>query len=110
MVKETVKRLEAVIRKLGAKDRKKLSELIALLTKLKSEVAGMEERHGRHAKRIAGFAESLAEEASRKERSPKRLKPSLEGLAGSVEGLEASHPRLVQAVNDVCTFLAGLGI
>ena len=35
---------------------------------------------------------------------------SLEGLTSSVEGFEATHPRLVQIVNSISTILANMGI
>jgi hypothetical protein len=77
---------------------------------MKTELADLSRTHGEQAESITGFAELSAREATRREKNPRLLKLSTEGLASSVEGFEASHPRLVEIVNAFCTMLAGLGI
>ena len=51
-----------------------------------------------------------AHEATRQDKSPALMKHSVEGLALSAEGFEASHPKLVGIVNEICTMLARIGI
>ena len=110
MIQDTVSRVEAAIKRLGTKDKKTRSELIALLGKLKEEIAILEEAHGEHAASIVGFAEAAAHEATRRERSPELLRLSSAGLSWSVKGFETSHPRLVEAADNICRFLSALGI
>ena len=110
MLKNTVSKLEAAIRGLQTADPEKKAELARLLSKLKEEIAGLGESRGEHAQSIAGFAQVAAHEATRKDQSPRLLDLSRQGLSFSVQGLEASHPRLVETVNEICSFLAGLGI
>ena len=110
MLKNTVSKLEAAIQGLKTEDRRKKAELTRLLSKLKTEIEGLGEARDEHAQSIAGFAQVAAHEATRKDQSAKLLDLSRAGLSFSVEGLEASHPRLVETVNEICSFLAGLGI
>ena len=46
----------------------------------------------------------------REERDPALVETSLKDLSQSVAGFEESHPKLVQAVNSICTTLSNLGI
>jgi len=43
-------------------------------------------------------------------RNPELVRLSITGLSRSVEGFEKTHPKLVQAVNSICTTLSNLGI
>jgi hypothetical protein len=84
--------------------------LLGLLATLKSEVAGLSDTHQDQAQSIAGFTAVSAHEATRDERDPELMQLSLKGLSHSVGGFEESHPKLVQAVNSICTTLSNLGI
>lgn len=110
MIRDTLSRIEAAINRIKAGDGKKKAELAKLLSKLKKEIEGLTESYGEHARSIAGFAEAAAHEATRKEKSQRLLELSLEGLSSSVKGFELSHPKLVEAANDVCLLLSSLGI
>lgn len=110
MIKDTVSKLEDAIRKLDSADSKKKAELVSLLSRLKGEIAGLDETHGEHARSIAGFAEVAAHEATRKTKSGRLLALSMDGLASSAKALEASHPKVVETADEICRFLAGLGI
>ena len=86
MPEESLKKIEEMIRKSGALDSGKQKELLGLVAVLRTEVKRLETSH------------------------PAQAKDSLEGLALSVEGLEASHPKLTDAINSVCSALARIGI
>jgi hypothetical protein len=44
------------------------------------------------------------------EKNPELLKLAIEGLASSVEGVDKSHPQLVQIANSICNTLSNLRI
>lgn len=110
MIEETIAKIEAAIARLGAADVKKTPELLRLLAALKDEIAQLSKTHAEQARSIAGFADVAAHESLRREKAPELRKLSLEGLARSVSGFEASHPKLVEAVEGICETLAGIGI
>ena len=110
MIEETVGKIESRIEAAGAINPERKRELLQLLATLKSEVEDLSKTHGEEARSIAGFTEVSTHEATRAEQNPQLLKLSLEGLAGSVEGFEKSHPRLVQIVNAISNTLSNLGI
>ncbi len=110
MIEKTIEKIESSIRKMGGLDNQRKDELIRLLSELKSEVGELSRKNSEHAESIAGFVEVAAHEATRKNKSAKLQEVSLEGLASSVRGFEASHPRLVEAVNRICSLLSGIGI
>jgi hypothetical protein len=110
MIRETLGKIESQIQKAESIRPETKAELTELLTTLKQEVAQLSETHGDQAQSITGFAQVSAHEAMRGEKNPQLLKLSLDGLAGSVDGFEKSHPKLVQIVNRICETLSGLGV
>jgi hypothetical protein len=110
MIEDTVSQIEARIRSADAVKDDRKEELLRLLDTLKSEVADLSKTHGEHAQSIARFTEISAHEATRTQQNPRLLELSLKGLSSSVEGLEQSHPRLVQVANAISNTLANLGI
>lgn len=110
MIEDTLKKIEATIDKSCAVPEEKRTELQELLGRLKSEVSELSKTHDEHAHSIAGFTEVSIHEAIREERNPKLLKLSLEGLSSSVQGLEGSHPALVEVVNRIAVMLSNIGI
>jgi hypothetical protein len=110
MIEDTIGKIETRIRNAETVKDDRRSELLELLGTLKTEVADLSKTHSEQAQSIAGFAEVSAHEATRRERNPKLLKLSLEGLRSSAGGFEGSHPRLVRIVNAVSNTLSNLGI
>ncbi len=110
MVGKTLKKIETKIRNGKHLSEKDKSELLRLLTSLKSEITEFSKTRHEEAESIAGFIERSAHEASRRTKNPELLKVSIDGLSASVKGFEASHPMLVESVNDICTVLANMGI
>jgi hypothetical protein len=108
MIQDTIQQIEARLNEqLPAEKR---AELVKLLGTLKQEVQELSKTDADQARSIAGFAQVSAHEATRSEPNPTALQHALAGLQSSVEGFEETHPRLVQAVNSVCTALSNLGI
>jgi anti-sigma factor RsiW len=110
MIEDTIQQIEARLTSAENLPPEKRAELSELLAALKREVADLARTHAEEAQSIAGFAQVSAHEATRAEVQPELLQYSLRGLSRSVEGFEESHPRLVQAVNSICTTLSNLGI
>ena len=94
MINKTIEKIEASIQKMNAVDPKKKKEIIHLLSALKFEVKELSKTHREQAQSIESHLGTLSQE----------------GLSASVQGFEASHPRLVQTVNDFCNLLANIGI
>lgn len=86
------------------------AELLELLSSLRSEVQALSQTHEETAHSIAGFADVSTHEGTRSEKKPELLENALEGLAGSVQELETSHPKLVETVNRITVILSNMGI
>lgn len=110
MIEKTIQEIETRVQSADAIKEERRRELLQLLATLKAEVAALSETHGEQAESIAGFTVVSAHEATRVQQNPDLLKLSLTGLRSSVEGIETSHPRLVQIVNAISQTLANLGI
>ena len=110
MLRETMNQLESRIKKDSSLNEAKKSELLDLLSTLKTEVSELSKTHSEETQSIAGFAAVSVHEAMRESKNPQLLKLSLDGLSASVEGFESSHPKLVGIVNAFCVTLSNLGI
>ena len=83
---------------------------MAMLAGLKSELANLSETHHEEAASITRFADASAHEAARAEKKPQLTDTALQGLRLSIEGLEESHPNVVQVVNRFATALSNMGL
>ncbi|MBI2118780.1 MAG: hypothetical protein HYT97_04030 [Elusimicrobia bacterium] len=110
MIKKTIEKIEASIQKISTSDNQKKDELIKLLSSLKIEIEELYKTHNEHAQSIAGFTEIASHETTRKDKESHLINLSLEGLSSSVKGFEASNPKLVKIVNDLCSLLSSIGI
>ncbi|MGB7767727.1 MAG: DUF4404 family protein [Verrucomicrobiia bacterium] len=110
MIENTLNEIEAKIRGAGSISEERKRELLQLLGTLKAEVGKLSKTHDEQAQSIANFAQLSTHEATRAQQNPQSLHHSIEGLRSSVEGIEKSHPQLVQIVNNISNTLANLGI
>jgi len=110
MIQNTLEKIEERLRKAESITAGNKSELLNLISTLKTEVAELSRTHNEHAESITGFTEVSTREAIRREKNPELLELSVKGLATSVEGFETSHPTLVGVVNRICAMLSNLGI
>jgi hypothetical protein len=110
MIQDTIGKIEERLRKPSAMKDEHRAELLGLLATLKAEVSTLSRTNAEQAQSIAGFTAISTHEATREDKKPELIELSIKGLAGSVEGFEQSHPRLVQVVNSICTTLSNLGI
>ena len=109
MIKETLLRIHKQIDEAALPSNKK-RELETLLGELQEEVAALAQTDRAHAESIAQFAVLSTHEAMRTAGPAELQRLSLEGLAASVDGFEATHPRLASIVNSLCVTLSNLGI
>jgi hypothetical protein len=110
MIQDRIEKIEATLQSATSLPRAKRDELLSLLGELKAEVAPLIDSHAEDVSSIARFAEASWFESTRGDKKPKLADAALGGLASSVEGFEASHPRLVEIVNRLATTLSNLGI
>ena len=110
MIQDTISKIEERLRGAESVNDGNRAELLKLLATLKAEVSDLSETDAEQAQSIAGFTAVSTHEAIREERNPELVEISLKGLSSSVQGFEESHPKLVQAVNSICTTLSNLGI
>lgn len=109
MIDQTLRRIQEQIQG-AALPKDKKSELAALLGELEKEVAALARTDRAQAESIAQFAGLSAHEAMRDSGRAELRRHSLEGLAATVDGFEATHPRLASLVNSFCMTLSNLGI
>lgn len=110
MIDETLRKIEARLQVAEAIKPERREELLDLLRQLKEEVGALPQTHRSQVESIAGLAESCATEATRDLPDEEQLTLSVKSLNASVQGFEASHPRLVQVVNSISHTLSNLGI
>ena len=110
MIKRTLLEIKDRIQRAGSIKEENRSELLGLLSTLKSEIEELSKTQADHAKSITGFTDISTHEATREDRNPELLKLSIDGLSSSVKGFETSHPKLAGIVNSICLTLSNLGI
>ncbi len=110
MIDNTLEKIETKVRNGKHLSEKDKSELLRLLASLKSEITELSKTQQEEAESITGFVERSAHEVAKQTKNPELLKLSIDGLSASVKGFEASHPKLVENVNYICTVLANMGI
>jgi F0F1-type ATP synthase membrane subunit b/b' len=110
MIQDRIDKIEATLREAQNLPAEMREELLQLLAELKAEVAPLTATHRQEAESIARFADASVHEVVRSERKPEEAANALEGLKASVEGFEASHPRLVEIVDRFAITLSNMGI
>ncbi|MDA8130823.1 MAG: DUF4404 family protein [Elusimicrobia bacterium] len=110
MIKNTLAKIESAIAKIQAGKSEEKDELVALLGKLKTELAELPESRLDEVKSIGYFTEAAAHEVTRENASMQLRNLSISGISYAVKGFEVSHPQLVSVVNEICMILARMGI
>ncbi|OGR50738.1 MAG: hypothetical protein A2049_11120 [Elusimicrobia bacterium GWA2_62_23] len=110
MIKETLSKIEAAIAKIQAGESAEKAELVALLKKLKDELATLPESRIDEVRSIGYFTETAAHEVTRENANVQLKNLSISGISYAVKGFEASHPQMVGVVNEICMILARMGI
>lgn len=87
-----------------------LDETLAKIKALKAELKKLDAAQAEKARSVESFADAAAHEASRRQRSSKRMKLAADGLADAAAEFEITHPKLAAAVAEICRELTSLGI
>ncbi len=110
MIEDRIQKIEARINRSESISPQTRAELVELLAALRNEVSALPTDRTDAAQSAAHFAEASAHEATRTERNPALLRAALEGLTGSVEAFEVSHPQLAATLNRMAVILSNMGI
>ncbi|MDZ7830429.1 MAG: DUF4404 family protein [Desulfobacterales bacterium] len=110
MLKHTLEKIEAKIKQSPNIPEEKKTEYFDLLKQLNNEINELDKTDHEKAKSVKEFTKAAAHESTREEINPRLFQIALDGLSSSVREFEASHPRLVQTVNSISTFLSKIGI
>lgn len=110
MIKETLSRIEAAIARIQSGSSGDKTELVKLLNDLKTELSALPESRQDEARSVGYFTEAAAHEVTRANGSEQLKNLSISGIAYSVKGFEATHPKLVSVANELCMMLARMGI
>ena len=112
MIDDTISKIEGKLKQIKPEKEENKTQLLKLLSTLKSEVEELSKTKGEQAESILNFTALSTHEATRqdKDKNPQQLQLSIDGLSSSVEGFEASYPTLVGTVNRICVMLSNLGI
>jgi len=110
MIKKTIATIEEKVKQLDSINKENKTQLLTLLSSLKTEIEELSKTRREEAESILGFTTISTHETMRQDKNPHLVELSLEGLASSVKGFESSHPTLVGTVNAICVMLSNLGI
>jgi len=110
MIKKTIATIEEKVKQLDSIKKENKTQLLTLLSSLKTEIEELSKTRREEAESILGFTTISTHETMRQDKNPHLVELSLEGLASSVKGFESSHPTLVGTVNAICVMLSNLGI
>ncbi len=108
MTSERLAKLESMLRDNPSLSETNRRELLDLVAGLRAEMASLEDTHAERANQIVGSAEA-AVQASIHEQPPQAT-VAVERLASSVREFEASHPKLVEIVDQLTSTLSNMGI
>jgi hypothetical protein len=110
MINERLAKIETTLRNSPSIPETARQELLDLVAGLKAEMTPLLATHAETAQEIAGSAEAAVDASVQKEEQPERAVEAVEGLVISVRAFEATHPRLVEIVDELALTLSNLGI
>jgi hypothetical protein len=110
MISERLAKLESMLRENPNLSEASRLELLDLVAGLRAEVAPLADTHAESANQIAGSAEAAVHASIKRDAQPEQATAAVDGLAASVREFEASHPRLVEIVDQLTVTLSNMGI
>jgi hypothetical protein len=110
MLQDTLKKLDTFLNKADHLSVEEKQTLITLIEELKTELKGLEGNHNEKTESLMNFLSLSVHELSREDKNAKNISLGMEGLKSSVLSFETSHPGLVNAINNFCLTLSGMGI
>ena len=106
MIQDRIAKIEATLANAADLPPATREELLALLADLKTEVAALAPTHDAEAQSITRSADAAISRAAQTQPEP----AVIQDFRASVRGFEASHPRLVQVVDQIALTLSNMGI
>ena len=106
MIEDRLEQIQSAIERSPKMSDDAKAELLSLVAGLKAEIKTLSETHHDEASSITRFAD----EAARSRQDPQLGENALDGLRGSIQGFEDSHPKLVDTVNRFATALSNMGL
>jgi Domain of unknown function (DUF4404) len=85
-------------------------ELLRLVSELKEAMAELSTTHEAQPSSSTRVPDLTAAETTRQDTPQHPLRRAMDDVSTSVEAFEASHPELVNTVNQISTLLANMGI
>ena len=110
MIEKTVKKIEETVDGATTISEEKRTQLITLISELKSEITKLSETDENGALDIAHKSHASARHATKKDSDLQQSISALDDLKSAVDTFEVSHPGLVSTVNAFCNALADIGI
>jgi hypothetical protein len=110
MIDERLAKIESTLRAERGIPEATRQELLDLVAGLKVEMTPLLTTHGEDVREIAGSAEAAVQASVQKEIQPEKAEKAVAGLVASVRAFEATHPRLVEVVDELALTLSNLGI
>jgi uncharacterized protein YecE (DUF72 family) len=110
MALERLLHLEARIHESHDLTPQQKEELLQLLAELKEAMAELSTTHEAHAPSSTRVPDMAAAETTQQDTPQHSLRRAMDDVSTSVEAFEASHPELVNTVNQISTLLANMGI
>jgi len=108
MTDERIQKIKSAVEAADHISPERKAELLAVIAKLKPEIAKVAQTHQEDAQSISQFIEASAHEAAKK-KHPEGLERVLHGLRQSVQKFEASHPELTAFVSEYSALLSSYG-
>jgi hypothetical protein len=108
MIQDRIAKIETTLASAADLPPATREEILALLAELKTEVSGLESAHREQAQSITRSADAAFSLAAQPKTQPESA--ALQDFRASVQGFEASHPRLVQVVDQIALTLSNMGI
>ncbi len=110
MIHEQIQQIESKLRGADGLSAETRADLLGLVAVLHREIDVLSQTRAEDAHSVTGFAAASAHEATRQEKKPALLESALDGLTESVAGVEVSHPKLAEVVNQIAVALSNMGI
>ena len=110
MIDKTVEKIEASLTGSEKISEEKRTELLKLVSELRSEISGLSETDQESALDIARKTHDSTRQATKKDPDNQQFDSSVKDLNSAVSTFEVTHPGLVSTVNAFCNGLADIGI
>jgi hypothetical protein len=110
MALDRLGQLEARIHETHELSPQQKEELLRLVSEVKEAMAALSTPPEAHAPSRTRVTDTAGGEATRPDTPHHPLRSAMDDVSTSVEAFEASHPELVNTVNQISTLLANMGI